>query len=165
MKYFNKINQMKKAIITIICSFIILFAQAQKGLIENKLFQNIENPVDYKYYQKDYKVLSISAAIDENDVFSGSYFHYGFSDTCIISESNELKSEGMYYFEVSSIDFEIESIMELLCAGFSLEKIEGDKLQLVIMYSSMQQYVILREVDMDTLSQPFLDFLKTEIKK
>ena len=156
---------MKKIITTTICFLIVHLILAQKGIIEGRLFQDINNPIEYKYYQKDYRVLSISAATDKYDFFSGIYFYYGFSDTCIISNPDELKSEGMYYFEVSSIDFEFESIMELLCAGFSIEKVEGDKFQLLLMYSSRQQYTILREVDMDTLSEPFLDFLKEEIRK
>jgi hypothetical protein len=139
--------------------FIFTLVGAQNKNIEGKLFQEIDNTTFYKYYMKGNKLLIID--FDEKKEINGYYNYYGFADTCIVN-IEELKLEGIFYFELSD-RFVDEKTTDWECSQLAIKKNSEGKIELYHIISSMQQYTIFREVDIDTIPQPLMTFLTGRI--
>ena len=169
----------KKILLFFVVFFNYHFLCSQTKVFENKVFQHIENQEYYKCYRSDGILLEISINdnVSDANVLSGNEYYYGFSDTCIISSPRDLKSEGLFYFELDEIDFKVleelkesdsiaaNNYIERECTQLSIGKSQDGKIELYHIISSRQQWTIFKEIDMDSLSQVFRDFLKKYIEK
>ena len=123
---------------------------AQYNLLAGKIFQDVQEPSIYKCYdEKSVFTFWTSKAGKKQVIVDVDTLYFGFYDSCVLPNLDNLKSSGSYYFEVNAGNF-LEEVREVdihnACAEFDLF-IEGKDTLMNLFYNSRQQYVTYRKID------------------
>jgi hypothetical protein len=152
-----------KNFLFILCIFLITNVLAQSINLNNKLFQNIQEPSIFTYYSgKFIHTLWIYKDIQTKGIgITASY--YGFYNSCDLPSLDSLKQSGTYYFEVNSTDFDKEKTKLKIpynsCGELHIFTVGKDTM-MNIYYSNSQQYVTYKKIK--TLPEKVTIYLKSK---
>ena len=119
----------------------------------------------YLYYSQKtlYKITEYTWPTDPESGVKVSTRFYGFYDDCDLPSVDSLKPNGVYYFDVIPLYFEVEDdrkvYVENACGELSIFTEKQDTL-MNIYYSSRQQYVTYKKLD--TLPQNIQKYLQEQ---
>jgi len=127
-----------------------IWSLAQRSKLAGKIFQSLQEPSIYKCYSKQFVFTLWIYKERKKQMVDIDTLNFGFYDSCALTNFDNLKDSGIYYFEVDTSDFLDNDTKRINisngCAQFDLFT-ENKETMINLLYNSRQQYVTYRRIN------------------